>query len=60
MRSIAFSLISAGVYGWPVDDAIAAAIETIEAADTRVDDVRLVARDREIHERIRSALAEHA
>ena len=41
-RSVAFPLISAGIYGWPIHDAIAAAIETIAAADTRVDDVRLV------------------
>lgn len=41
-RSVAFPLISAGSYGWPIHDAIAAAIETIAAADTRVEDVRLV------------------
>ncbi|UOQ89466.1 O-acetyl-ADP-ribose deacetylase [Agromyces endophyticus] len=58
VHSIAFPLISAGVYGWPLDDAIAAAIETIDAVDTNVDDVRLVARDPEIFERISARLAE--
>ena len=36
-RTVAFPLVSAGVYGWPKDDAIAAAIETLRAADTQVD-----------------------
>lgn len=42
-RSVAFPLIGAGVYGWPMNDAIAAAIETIATSSTRVEDVRLVA-----------------
>jgi O-acetyl-ADP-ribose deacetylase (regulator of RNase III) len=31
-RTIAFPLISAGLYGWPVDDAIRQAVDTITAA----------------------------
>lgn len=55
--SVAFPLISTGVYSWPGRDAIAAAIETIAATDTRVEEVRLVAFDREAHEEVRAQLA---
>lgn len=54
--SVAFPLISAGIYGWPLHDAIAAAIETIRATDTAVAEVRLVAFDAAIHEKIDEAL----
>lgn len=55
-RSVAFPLISAGIFGWPRADAIAAAIETVTAARTRVDEVRLVAFDDAVHKQIRAAL----
>ncbi|MBM7366960.1 O-acetyl-ADP-ribose deacetylase [Gordonia hydrophobica] len=45
VRTVAFPLISAGVYGWPKADAVAAAIDTISSAITRVDQVQLVAFD---------------
>lgn len=55
-ESIAFPLISAGVYGWPKDDAIAAAVETIRGADTSVVDARIVAFDAETFEQVSRAL----
>lgn len=55
-HSVAFPLIGAGDHGWPRADAIAAAIETIEAAETRVAEVRLVALDRSVNRQTRAAL----
>jgi O-acetyl-ADP-ribose deacetylase (regulator of RNase III) len=43
VRSIAFPLVSAGVYGWPLHDAVAAALETLRATPTRVEEARIVA-----------------
>ena len=56
-RSVAFPIISAGIYGWPQRDAIAASIETIAAADTRVDDVRLVCFGQGAYEAVLEQLA---
>lgn len=44
-RSVAFPLISAGVYAWPKADAIDAAVTTLRATPTRVEEARLVAFD---------------
>lgn len=54
--TIAFPLISAGIYGWPKDDAIAAAIDTIAGAETNVTDVTIVAFDVTTFEAVRSRL----
>ncbi|WP_203136515.1 macro domain-containing protein [Microbacterium sp. JZ31] len=51
-HTVAFPLISAGIYGWPLDDAIAAAVETIATTPTRVSEVRLVALDADTHARL--------
>lgn len=55
-RSVAFPLISAGIYGWPKDDAIAAAVETISAARTLVEEVRIVAFDASTCEQVATAV----
>jgi O-acetyl-ADP-ribose deacetylase (regulator of RNase III) len=40
--SVAFPLISAGVYGWPFDNAVATALATIKDTRTTVTEVRMV------------------
>ena len=56
-RSIAFPLISAGAYGWPLDDAALAAVDTLRSTATRVAEVRLVAFNRAAHDALARALA---
>lgn len=41
--TIAFPLISAGIYGWPHDDAILVAVETLRATLSDVHEARIVA-----------------
>lgn len=57
VRTIAFPLVSAGVYGWPLDDAIAVAIDTLMDADTRVAQAAIVARDVAIFDEVATAIA---
>lgn len=57
-RSIAFPLVSAGVYGWPFDDAVAAAVETLTSTPTSVEEARIVGFDRHAYDAIRHALAD--
>src|SRR3954454_10643017 len=42
-RTVAFPLVSAGVYGWPRDDAIAAAVDTLRSTPTQVRKATIVA-----------------
>ena len=42
-RTVAFPLVSAGIYGWPRQDAIDAAVETLRATPTEVEVARIVA-----------------
>ena len=41
-RSVAFPAVSAGIYGWPVDDAARIAVSTVAETPTRVTEVRFV------------------
>jgi O-acetyl-ADP-ribose deacetylase (regulator of RNase III) len=54
--SVAFPLVSAGIYGWPKDDAIACALEVFGTASTDVAEARLVAFDRSTYDRICAAI----
>ena len=55
-RTVAFPLVSAGIYGWPRQDAIAAAVETLRATPTEVEEARLVAFGRAAYDEIAAAL----
>jgi O-acetyl-ADP-ribose deacetylase (regulator of RNase III) len=57
VRSIAFPLVSAGVYGWPLDDAIAAAVDTLRSTSTKVASARMVAFGRSTYDVIADYLA---
>lgn len=54
--TVAFPLVSAGIYGWPRDDAIAAPLEVFASASTSVTEARLVAFDEETYDRILGAM----
>ncbi|WP_144127835.1 O-acetyl-ADP-ribose deacetylase [Catellatospora sichuanensis] len=41
-RTVAFPLISSGVYRWPIDDAVRQALDVLENADTTVEEATLV------------------
>ncbi|MEV6177805.1 O-acetyl-ADP-ribose deacetylase [Streptomyces sp. NPDC052016] len=53
-RTVAFPAVSAGVYGWPMDDAARIAVETVGTTRTAVEEVRFVLFD----ERAYTAFAE--
>lgn len=56
-RTVAFPLVSAGVYGWPRGDAVAAAVETLRASPTEVEEARMVAFDEATQALIRQSLS---
>ncbi|MDR1187320.1 MAG: O-acetyl-ADP-ribose deacetylase [Bifidobacteriaceae bacterium] len=57
-RSVAFPTISAGVYGWPLEDATRIAVETVKQANAQVERVVLVAFGQGAESAYRTALAE--
>jgi O-acetyl-ADP-ribose deacetylase len=55
-ETVAFPLVSAGIYGWPREDAIRAAVDTLRSTPTSVREARLVAFGRSTYEEIVAAL----
>ena len=55
-RTVAVPLGSAGIYGGPREDAVDAAIETLRATPTEVEEARMVAFSRNVHELIAGRL----
>ncbi len=51
-RSVAFPLVSAGIYGWPKGDAIRAAVDTLSTTPTQVREARIVAFGRASYDEI--------
>ena len=54
--SVSFPLVSAGAYGWPAADAVAAAVDTLASTPTGVERAVLVAYGRPTYERISAYL----
>jgi O-acetyl-ADP-ribose deacetylase (regulator of RNase III) len=55
-RTVAFPLVSAGIYGWPREDAIRVAVDTIRSTPTQVEEARLVAFGASTYEAMMGAL----
>jgi len=56
-RTVAFPLVSAGVYGWPLEDAVDAAVDTLRGTDTAVEEARMVAFSRATYDLIAGRLS---
>lgn len=56
--SIAFPAVSAGIYGWPVDDAARIAVSTVRSTPTGVSDARFVLFAQDAYEAFERATAE--
>ena len=53
--SVAFPAVSAGIYGWPIDDAADVAVQTVASTPTDVADVRFVLFSDDVLEAFRRA-----
>ncbi|WP_414166559.1 O-acetyl-ADP-ribose deacetylase [Streptoverticillium reticulum] len=49
-KTVAIPAISTGIYGWPMEDAARIAVEAVQQAETRVEEVRFVLFDERAYE----------
>ena len=54
--TVAFPAVSAGIYGWPVDDAARIAIGTVQATPTQVEEARFVLFTPDVHDAFAQAI----
>lgn len=52
-RSLAFPLLSAGVFGWPREDAVDAAVDTLATTRSGAAEIRIVAYDQAMFDLVR-------
>jgi O-acetyl-ADP-ribose deacetylase (regulator of RNase III) len=58
-RTVAFPAVSAGIYGWPVDDAARIAVGTVLGTPSEVHEARFVLFSRDVYVAFVQALAEY-
>ena len=58
VKTIAFPLLSAGIFGWPLEDAIQQAVMTLSTTPTEVEEMRIVVLDPEIAQMVKDAIVE--
>lgn len=56
-RSVVFPAVSAGAFGWPAHDAARIAVDAVRAASSRVERVRFVLLDPQVHQAFKLAVA---
>ncbi|WP_405674097.1 O-acetyl-ADP-ribose deacetylase [Streptomyces canus] len=49
-RTVAFPAVSAGIYGWPIDDAARIAVQTVRETETAVEEARFVLFDEKAYQ----------
>ncbi len=57
VQSISFPLLSAGIYGWPLEDAVRVAVESLAGAATTVEDIQIVVLDPQIRDLVADEIA---
>jgi O-acetyl-ADP-ribose deacetylase len=56
-RTVAFPAISAGIYGWPIDDAARIAVSSVRAVPSQVEETRFVLFSSDVYAAFANAVA---